>query len=219
MCDKIDKNDALKIYALTNNDLTGIPSTYNNNTGTMDYLIADIEKRAIEKYGSPQKVMAEVKSRRLRLDEKIKRKRQDENSRRAELLKKLRLEKVEKIDLNSPQCNNYIINNIGNLNDIVNDIAEREFYMKHTNYKAIFSKLRSHWYTDLNVYSHDDLEVIAKNEALKQFTITYIDDPRVVEHLIPNSLRDQVHNYNLKYYKKTEAVNVALDVDMILEEY
>ena len=202
----ICKIDAKKIYALRNSDLLNLLFAYKPagvGKYTVVYLLTDVEKKAVEVYGSPQKVLQELKKRKEKKQYKLKRRRADMEDRKASVIKHLRSVELE-TSIDNPFFQKYIQQGEKSGIDIkmiTDTIQEKIFYMKCTNYKLILNKLKDS-HKDYFRYDRDELELEAKEDALKEFVLNNVGDHRKLTDTIPKSLQEKAFHYSVEFYKE-----------------
>ncbi len=216
----ICKSDAMKNYALSNSDLEFVPFAYKQNACqaySMLYLITDIENKAVEKYGSVKKVMDVLKSRQKKKELKSKKIRDKISERKSHLIKCFRAVELDNIslNLNDPASQDFIKGTKSvKAEDLAAKFKEQEFFSKYTNYKVVFNNLKSYTRGNMFGYTYDQLEELAKDEALKQYVIKNINDHRILELTVPKSLKQKTYEYSTKYYNNTDYPS---DMESILD--
>lgn len=101
-------------------------------------------------------------------------------------------------------CGNYVNYGIGSIDNVVNTMAEMDFFYKHTSYPSIYKSELNDWfreqrdfdgeyYHDLDSENRIELSNSAKRTALKRWVLRYNknDDPLNCSYL-PVSLREKV---------------------------
>lgn len=210
----IMKTDAYSKYALNKNDLSSLnfaKTKINDNTFfSILYLIDDIEKAAIAKYGSRKNVIDKIKNRKIIKNEKKKRENDNKELRWSELNKhliKLGLSRIKKND--SILCQDYIMNdNKYTIEQIGEMLIEMEFFNTKTNYKSVFQNLKKKMNISKNKYKKDkydklmdEIETEAKDICLNQYVKNnYMDHHKLIDE-VPVSLKTQALKLSDKRYQ------------------
>lgn len=185
----LTKTDAMKNYALNNNDLNNVRHiSYSKRYYTVYlYLIKDLEFIAITKYGSIEGLENKLEQKALR-------------SKKLKITKKtLREQRTQDLDIylkslglsgirgDSTLCQKYIDGNKITKEYVGTIMIEMQFYYDHTNYSNYIDYYIEQEREYKGYYDIDEVRDSAKSKALKNYLKENKDNPDKLK-LVPPSL-------------------------------
>ncbi len=194
----MSKQRAMETYALTQTDLATLRSArgknpYSKQMYTVLYLIDDVEDKAIEKFGSKEKILKKINDREAKKNEKILKNKADKSRRKSELGAHLYKIGLGTVRPDSVICTNYIDKGADagfTVDEIGQILKEMDFYFKYTNYKTLLRQVRADsreqygWHLD-----EDEVRDEAKELALTEFVKKNYMDHHAMVIALPESLK------------------------------
>jgi hypothetical protein len=206
----VPKTAAMERYVLTSADLQGVQCAYGwqngptNITSTL-YLIDDVEKIAINKYGSREDAIKKIKERDNKRHDVAKRKSDVKDIRRKELNKYLVSLGVGGVREDSVMCQQYIEmgNQSGYTPQLIGDAyLEMNFFYTHTDYQTRLKAVRNEFRTAVG-RSFEETEVSdeTKERCLYDYVKqNYLNHHKMIDEL-PPSLKDIALKISDELYK------------------
>ncbi len=219
----ITKTHAQRRYVLSAKDLQGVRHALGwsngHNLASSLYVIDDVEKVAIQKYGSYENVIKKIKERDNRKNDIEKRNKDIKTSRRKQLNKYLIDIGLNGIRDDSIICQEYIDNGSKSdytLEKIGDIMLEMEFYNTITDYQNQLRIVRTELKSALGkCVDDDDIREETRHRCLHKYVKdNYMNHHKMIDEL-PSTLREEAFQISNAYYTNgIENYNYDNDYDL-----
>lgn len=219
----ISKTMAMERYVLSSNDLQNVRYALGwqngpSNITSILYLIDDIEKIAIKKYGSREHAIKRIKERDNRRHEVSKKKNDIKLERKYELNKYLVSLGVGGIKDDSIMCQQYIENGTQSgytIEEIGNIFLEMNFFYLHTDYQKKLKEVRNEFKLNMGkMFEEEEVSDETKERCLYEYVKkNYLNHHKMIDEL-PPSLKDMAFYISDQLYKDSSYKLPTIDDEL-----